>query len=124
MNFSRNTRIALALMLAAGLFPRLSMAEPAASSLPASVLPQSAAIMPVEAPSERALRAEVTDVQGEVSVQVRDKQELTALTQGMELRSGDLIKTGQGSCRLLIDGKTKVSVMPLTSLKKIGRAHV
>ena len=99
------------LVLAAFLSAGSVSAEPAASSIPGGAVPQpSSALMPVETPGDRVLRAEVVEALGDASVQTEDGGEFSKLSKGAVLRAGDVIKTGQGSCRLLIDGKTKVSV--------------
>ena len=74
-------------------------------------------MIPMETTHERLLRAEVVNVQGDVSVQTKGSQEAVKLLHGTVLHAGDVIKTGQGSCLLLINGKTKVALTPLTTLK-------
>ena len=112
MSFPRKTTMVL-LALALGLVPGVLLASSAPVAAPVGApAPATSNSAPLEVESSESLQVKVTEVQGDVSAK-----------NGDVLHSGDTLKTGDGSCRLVINGSSTLWIEPQTTLKISTALH-
>ncbi len=106
----------LVLALALALYPQASLAATAALSAPlVPVQSSSVAATGIQQGSYQTI--EVKEVKGEVSVKRLGSDQFETVQNGGMLHAGDFVKTGEGSCRLSIDGKDDLTLAPRTLMK-------
>lgn len=93
-------------LIALGLASGLSMAASTPLSAPMVPAQSTAPTPPLEVGSSTPLNVEVKEAEGQVSVKAGDV-----------LHTGDTVKTENGSCHLLIDGKAELFLAPFTTLR-------
>lgn len=111
------TNIIWAIFIGLGLVvcPWLSFAGTTPVSTP--IVPAQANLStPIETGQASSQKAEVKDVQGEVTVKGQGSDQFQNIQNGHILHAGDILRTGNGSCHLTIDGKSDLYIGPKTVL--------
>ena len=104
-------------ILALALSPSFSFAGSTPLSAPLVPAQNPGLSTPEEADQAISQNIEVTQIQGTVFSKKRSSDDFQSLQNGAKIFRGDFIKTNEGSCHLILNGKDDLFLGPNTSLK-------
>lgn len=116
MKKSRHLTVLLAVISASIFYQANLFSETSALPAPALGAQNSSVSAPLDVKNSSVLKIVADKISGDVLIQRQGKGDYEALGQKAELMQGDLVKTGEGLCHLVIGGKSKIVVEPNTSL--------
>ncbi len=97
-------------------YPATLFANTSALPTPAPGVQNSSVSTPLETASPDSLKVQAVNVRGQAFVQHGGKGDFESLAEKQELVQGDIVRTGEGLCHLLIGGKSQIYIEPNTTL--------
>lgn len=114
--FAKRLSAVWIVVLCLGLYPAIGLANTAPLTAP-MVPAQSTSTVPLEMEQSATRKVEIKEAKGEVTVQRQSSGLFQNIQSGDVMLAGDSIKIGDGSCRLLLDGKDDLFLGPHTAMK-------
>ncbi len=100
-----------------GFCPQLLLANTNTVAAPALPVQQASEPLSVDSQEHLLLVVQLSEIKGDVSVQKQGTQNFQAISADTKLSMGDTIKTGDGSCRVSIDGKSQLALQANSTLR-------